>query len=393
MSVSTVSHAMMPCAAAVLAAVLSCAGYSEAKQLGAEQAEIPAVRSAQADRTYFYVGGRYVGDPGKEVMQGSMYVEVLTPQKISQRWPLVFFHGAAQTATNWIGTPDGRKGWADYFVAKGYLVYLVDQPARGRSSYQPGLDGTLKTFSAPAIESLFTATRELGTWPQAKLHTQWPGNGPKAGRMGDAVFDAFYRTQVAFLASNAETQTLVQDAGAALLDRIGPAILVTHSQAGAFGWLIADKRPSLVKGIVALEPLGPPFQDAVLGSGKARPWGPTDVPLTYEPAVADPSELAIERQAAPDAPDLEACWLQKGPVRKLPNLAGKPVLIAVGEASYHAVYDHCTASYLKQAGVNVDFVRLADRGIRGNGHMSMLERNNVEIATLLDRWIKANVGP
>ena len=62
-----------------------------------------------------------------------MYVEVLTPRRPRSRYPLVLIHGAAQTATNWMGTPDGRPGWADYFVGQGYTVYMVDQPARGRS--------------------------------------------------------------------------------------------------------------------------------------------------------------------------------------------------------------------------------------------------------------------
>jgi pimeloyl-ACP methyl ester carboxylesterase len=44
---------------------------------------------------------------------------------------------------------------------------------------------------------------------------------------------------------------------AALLDRIGPAIILTHSQSGPFGWLIADARPKLVKAVVAVEPAGP----------------------------------------------------------------------------------------------------------------------------------------
>ena len=93
---------------------------------------------------------------------------------------------------------------------------------------------------ASLVEKLFTAPEEFGAWPQAQKHTQWPGEGRLAGRMGDPVFDAFYSTQVESLPSNTETQKLVQSAGAALLDRIGPAILLTHSQAGAFGWLIAS---------------------------------------------------------------------------------------------------------------------------------------------------------
>jgi pimeloyl-ACP methyl ester carboxylesterase len=176
-----------------------------------------------------------------------------------------------------------------------------------------------------------------------------------------------------------------------LLDRIGPAIVLTHSQAGAFGWLLADIRPKLVKGIIAVEPLGPPFQDAVLADTKARPWGPTDIAISYDPPVKDPAEITVEKQDKPDAPDLTACWLQKEPVRKLKNLAGIPILIVASEASYHAVYDHCTAKYLTQAGASVDFVRLADRGIHGNGHMMMLEKNNLDIAAVLAGWAQKSI--
>src|SRR6478672_13406861 len=74
---------------------------------------VPAIdQSAVAKRGYFYVGGKYVGEPGKEIMQGQIYVEVLAPKAQKRPYPLVLIHGAAQTATNWMGTPDGRKGWA-----------------------------------------------------------------------------------------------------------------------------------------------------------------------------------------------------------------------------------------------------------------------------------------
>lgn len=209
--------------------------------------------------------------------------------------------------------------------------------------------------------------------------------------MGDPVFDQFYATQVEYLASNAETQTLVQAAGAALLDRIGPAIIVTHSQAGAFGWLIADARPKLVRAIVALEPLGPPFEDAVLATGKARPWGLTDIRLTYDPPANDASELKAAREDKPDGPNLATCVLQAAPARQLPNLKEIPIIVLATEASYHAVYDHCTAKYLSQAGADVTFTRLADEGLKGNGHMMMLELNSLDIARWVDGWLRKAV--
>ena len=352
---------------------------------------VPATdQSAVAQRGYFYVSGKYVGEPGKEIMQGQTYVEVLAPRDVRRPYPLVLIHGAGQTATNWMGTPDGRKGWAEYFVELGYIVYMIDQPMRGRSAAHPS-DGPTRMFTAENEQSQFTAIETDGTWPQAKLHTQWPGDGPNKGKMGDPYFDAFYATQIETVISNEETQQRNKDAGAALLDRIGPAIVLTHSQSGAFGWLIADARPRLVKAIVAIEPAGPPFEGVIIASGKQRAWGPTDIPITYDPPIKDANELAIEREAKPDGPDLFQCWMQKAPVRQLVNLKDIPVMVMTAEASYHQVYDHCTVKYLSQAGVRTEYIRLQDKGIHGNGHMVMIEKNNLDVARAVDDWVVKNV--
>jgi pimeloyl-ACP methyl ester carboxylesterase len=344
-----------------------------------------------ATREFFYVGGHYTGANAAQVMTGQMYVEVLRPAHVTRKYPMLFFHGASQTATNWIGTPDGRPGWADYFLKQGYVVYLVDQPARGRSAWHASANGGLKIFSPEEIEQRFTASEVGGFWPQAKKHTQWPSDNPNKGRRGDPVFDEFYATQVEGLASNAETQTLVQAAGSALLDKIGPAIVVTHSQAGPFGWLLADARPKMVKAIVAVEPTGPPFHNAVVNEDAARPWGVTDIPLTYDPPVKSATGLTAVQESKPDAIDLAACWKQTDPPHKLPNLQGIPILIVTTESSQHAVYDHCTSKYLAQAGAKNTFMRLEDQGIHGNGHMVMLEKNSMEVAALLQKWIATNV--
>jgi hypothetical protein len=66
-------------------------------------------------------------------------------------------------------------------------------------------------------------------------------------------------------------------------------------------------------------------------------------------------------------------------------------LIAIAVLTACAPYDHCTSQFLAQAGVANDFVRLADVNIRGNGHMMMLERNNLEIAAFLDRWAREHI--
>lgn len=347
------------------------------------------LRLSAPQRSFFYVGGTYTNAPGKEIMQGQMYVEKLLPREVRQPYPLVLIHGAAQTATNWMMTPDGRMGWADYFLNQGYVVYMVDQPARGRSAWHPDVNGKLRMYTAPQLETLFTAAAQLGKWPQAKLHTQWPGTG----RRGDPVFDAFYATQVESLASDVETQELTQKAGAALLDKIGPAVLLTHSQSGLLGWVIAESRPHLVKGVVAVEPSGPPFHNSAPNNPKARAWGLTDIPVTYQPSVTSPDQIQTAVQAAPDGEGLIACTLQAEPARKLVNFQKIPVLVTVSESSYHAPYDHCTAAYLRQAGVPVDFIRMQERGLRGNGHMSMLEKNNLQVAEFLHDWVRTHVKP
>jgi pimeloyl-ACP methyl ester carboxylesterase len=209
----------------------------------------------------------------------------------------------------------------------------------------------------------------------------------------------------------------MQLAGAALLNRTGPAILLSHSQGGLLPWVIADAAPGKVVAIVSVEPTGPPFQDTVFPpttpGGYTRPWGITDISITYEPALGANETLQWERVANNGTKDeLATCLLQKEPARRLPNLDGIPVLVETAEASFHAVYDGCTVAFLEQAGVDVEvrlatlinkrstfitnrssqWMPLATKGIHGNGHLQFLEKNSDEIAKVLDEWIRSKVG-
>lgn len=341
-------------------------------------------------RETFFVGGAYTGEGSARVMQGQMFVEALSPEQVLYPYPLVLIHGGGQTPANWLTTPDGRPGWAEWFSRRGWRVHLVDAPGRGRSARQPDAGSRLQIPPLAWVERTFTAPEAFDSWPQAKLHTQWPG-GPNKGRAGDPVFDQFYASQVA-TPPRQENETLMLAAGVALLERIGPSILIAHSQGSVCAWSIADARPELVQGIVALEPTGPPFKDPVGRPGaEDRLYGLTSISLTYDPPVAPESPLVFEQQAAPDAPGLAACWMQAGPPRRLVNLAGLKVLVVTGEASYHAAYDHCTVAYLRAAGVEAELVHLPSVGIHGNGHMLMLEKNSDEIAEYLSRWMSKHI--
>ena len=338
-----------------------------------------------ARQGYLFAGGTYSTVDDQQVMSGQLYAEFQIPADQRHSWPIVMVHGAGQTGTNFTGTPDGREGWAQFFLREGYAVYVVDQAGRGRSAHQADVYPPVGRVRLAGAQERFAAPEHYNQWPQARLHTQWPGEG----KPGDPIFDQFYASQVPSIQGATFSQSVNRDALLALLEEVGPAILLTHSQSGPYGWPVADARPDLVKAVVAVEPSGPPFfQDAAVDT-RPRPWGPTNLPLTYSPPAADASELAIVQQETPDGPDLVRCWTQQEPARTLPNLQKVPVVILTGEASYHAQYDHCTPKLLEQAGVQTTFINLADIGIRGNGHMMMLEKNILEIAAvMIDRLDK-----
>ena len=353
-----------------------------------QEAKLPPLEIAREG--YVFAGGNYSTD-GK-AMDGQIYAEFQVSAHQSHPYPIVLIHGGNQTGTNFTGTPDGREGWAQFFLRQGYAVYVVDVAGRGRSAYLASAYGPQAPLSIDFVQKRFTTIEKYNAWPQAHLHTQWPGTGVP----GDPVFDQFYASQVPSMVSYPLQQEFSTKAIIALLDKIGPAVILTHSQSGATGWPVADARPDKVKAIIAVEPSGPPFYNVDnvpapewwRDADEQRPWGIAAGPLTYSPPAAAPSDLAIERQDQPDNPDVSRCWLQKSPARQLPNLQKMPILVVTSESSYHRGYDHCTVKYLQQAGVRVSWIKLEDIGIHGNGHMMMLEKNNQEIAALMARWLQ-----
>ena len=351
-----------------------------------------------ARQGHFYVGGKWAGKPGEEVMRGAMYVETWVPKKIRYKYPILFIQaGGGETNVALLQTPDGRPGWAYDFVNRGYIVYMMDLPARGRSAYVPGIDGdVIPPRSGPLMEEVWSSGRppssKESTWPQYQKQTQWPGDGPNKGKMGDPIFDYFAKTDTQS-PSGKDMERLTADDIVELVDLIHePVILLLHSGVAPSGWLVADARPKLVKGIIAAEPLSPPIENAERGSkGPGRLWGLTNLPVTYNPPIKDPSELQPVREDKADGPDLIPCWVQKEPAHKLVNLQAIPVLNVSGEASYHRPYARCTAKWLNQAGVKTTYVNLEDVGLRGNGHQFMSEKNSAEIAKFFMDWLEKNV--
>lgn len=114
-----ISKVLQPGLIAILFGVSFCA-RAQNVSVTSPPRSIPTFSTEDVARTgFFYAGGKYVGPPGKEVMDGAEYVEVMVPKKIRHPYPIVIFHGAGQTGTDWLQTPDGRAGWTYFFSQAG----------------------------------------------------------------------------------------------------------------------------------------------------------------------------------------------------------------------------------------------------------------------------------
>jgi pimeloyl-ACP methyl ester carboxylesterase len=172
--------------------------------------------------------------------------------------------------------------------------------------------------------------------------------------------------------------------GAALLDKIGPAIIMTHSAGGPFGYLVAEARPHLVKGIVVVEGAGAPFS-------QGNKWGLGAIPFSYEPPVKAPSEFKTKQMPSPEA-GVGPYMLQEEPAHKLKNLSGIPIVLYTSEASFFSPGSPGALAFLKQAGCTAEELRLKDHGVHGNGHMMMGEKNNRETLQPILDWVEKNVN-
>lgn len=281
--------------------------------------------------------------------------------------------------------PDGGEGWATYFLSQGYECYILDQTFRARSPWTLE-NGPQNVFTAEHIQGYFTASQRYRIWPQAQLHTQWPGSG----LIGDSAFDTYYASVVPSLEDEVSQELAFREAASQLLDHIGkPVILVGHSQGGAMVWITADARPDRIHSVVAIEPSGPPFHDTGPENTTARTYGLTSIPVTYSPPLTDPDDFSIQT-IVPNSTDRVACYIQaEDPTpRQLVNLRQFPVLVVTTEASYHAQYDWCTVRFLQQAGVKAEHLELAKVGIHGNGHMVFLEKNSDDVAGAIAHWVR-----
>jgi pimeloyl-ACP methyl ester carboxylesterase len=311
----------------------------------------------------FAVGGKVIKNPGTfnpkqptpegQTLHGDhayvFYQIPVNPRKL----PLVFLHG--QFSKTWETTPDGREGFQNIFLRRRFPVYLIDQPRRGRA----GRSTVSAAIDAAPDEQGWFGTFRLGIWPDYFPGVQF-SKDPEA-------LNQYFRQMTPN--TGPYDPEVNASAFAALFDKIGPAVFVTHSQGGGLGWLTVLKTDK-IRGIVSYEP----------GSGFLFPEG--EVP---EPLPSSGGTLA-----AVGVPMTEFMKLTRIPIviyygdfipekpSEYPGQDGWRVRLEMARKWRDTVNRH---------GGDVTVVHLPEVGIRGNTHFPFSDLNNIQVADLMSKFL------
>jgi hypothetical protein len=294
-------------------------------------------------------------DPAGQTLHGDhAYVFYQVPVN-ARKLPLVFWHGHGQSAKTWETTPDGREGFQNIFLRRRFSVYLIDQPRRGRAgrSTQP-----IKITATPD-EQLWFGIFRLGAWPDFYPSVQF-SRDPEA-------LNQFFRQMVPNTGPyDVQVNT---EAVSALFNKIGPGILVTHSQSGGLGWRTAIKNRN-VRAIVSFEP------------GFDFPFPEGEVPPSMTLGGRPLSAITVSQA--------DFMLLAKIPIVILygDNIPDKPS-VNPGQEQWRIFFEMAKRwrDVVNVHGGDVTVVHLPEIGIRGNTHFPMSDLNNVEVADQLSKFL------
>jgi len=297
-----------------------------------------AVVTGKAARDVVLVPGSVPAriDPNGTYQVEAMYVQYAIPATPRGTVPLLLWHGGGLTGVTWESTPDGREGWQQYFLRRGWPTYVSDAVERGRAGWA----------MFPEIfhgEPIFLTKND--PWERFRI-----GAGPGSYRTRSALpgtqfpveaYDDFMRQVVPRWTTTDAAQLAAYKA---LLGRVGPAVVLAHSQGGLFAFRAAQALPEKLRALVLIEPSG---------FGETTPEALA--------ALRNIPVLAVYG----DFIDQDARWPQ----------------IRQRGLDFYA--------RLRDAGASVDVVALPDRGIAGNSHLMMMDRNNQQVAQVVQDWLAA----
>jgi hypothetical protein len=355
-------------ALAIALGVLSLSGAARGQELGDVQApKDPLILQQQGS---FFVGGRTThiaitewdelgadfekmfGMPGEATVD-QMYVQFQKAPGSEKHVPIIFLHGCCLTSKTWETTPDGRMGWYEYFTRKGFPTYLAEQSGRGRSGFNAAGFNEVREGKMPPGEQ---RRMLLATYQFAWLIFRF---GPK---YGEAWPD----------------QQFPMDKVQELYKQVIPDLILTEvpSLGQQFGSPTTDN-PSVVNMATLAKDLG----GAVLvGHSQTSPV-PTQAALKEMPGVKGIVQLET------------GCFDNLTP-DQVKVLAKIPMLVVVGDHWDSPQPPPNCKTELQQingAGGDMTFIALPDLGMKGNSHMFMQDKNNLQVADVIIDWIDHHV--
>nr|WP_298938392.1 alpha/beta fold hydrolase [uncultured Dysgonomonas sp.] len=285
------------------------------------------------------------------------YVFYQVPAK-ARKYPLAFLHGAGQSKKTWETTPDGREGFQNIFLRKGFGVYLLDQPRRGEA----GRSTVEETIKATPDEQFWFTQFRIGNYPDYFPNVQFPKD--------KASLEQFFRQMTPN--TGAFDTNVITDAVSQLFDKIGKGILVTHSQGGGPGWFTAIKNDK-VKAVVAYEPYSSfvfpqgELPEPIQSTGLFGALNGVEIPLSdFERLTKIPIVVYYGDNIAKEPTDV---W-NKDHWRSGLEMA------------------RLWAETINKHGGDATVVHLPEIGINGNTHFPFSDLNNIEVADLLAKWLK-----
>lgn len=318
------------------------------------------------DQGSFAVGGTVVTNPGtfdpiKRTPEGQTfhgdhaYVFYQIPEK-AKKLPLVFWHGIGQFSKTWETTPDGREGFQNIFLRRGFGVYVLDQPRRGNASRSTAE----ATISPTPDEQTWFGTFRIGVWPDYFPGVQF-SQDPEA-------LNQYFRAMnpnIGPIDINVNVEAV-----SALATKLGPAILVTHSHAGGQGWLTAIKNQN-IKAIACYEP----------GSGFVFPEGRVPAPIESSAGALEAVAVSKEDFLKLTKIPIIIYYGDNIPAMPDPNpgIDGWRARLAMARKWRDAV---------NAAGGDVTVVHLPEAGLKGNTHFPFSDLNNIQVADLMSAWLK-----
>jgi hypothetical protein len=283
------------------------------------------------------------------------YVFYQIPVK-ARKYPLVMWHGIGQFSKTWETTPDGREGFQNIFLRRRFGVYLIDQPRRGNA----GRSTAEATINPIPDEQQWFGTFRVGVWPDYFEGVQFSQD--------TEALNQYFRQMTPNIGPidiNVNSAAV-----SALFDKIGPAILVSHSHSGGMGWLTAIKSQN-VKAIVSYEP----------GSGFVFPEG----------EVPPPIPMSGGTLAAAAVPMADFMKLTKIPiVIYYGDFIPEKQIANPGQDGWRARLEMARLwrDAVNKHGGDVTVIHLPEIGIMGNTHFPFSDLNNIEIADLMSEWLK-----